>query len=204
MEYFNFIPEGWIETKENYSLDDIKNAYKKGKILQGFVEKCDFEFNLHVRLGDGILGIIPRDEIDLFGTDEYGLTKSSICKSKEHTFIQFKIKDILDDKIVLSRKKASQDSLNWFMKNLDSGMIVRGIVKNIRKYGAFIEIGAGIVGLLHIEDISVSRIKSPEERFQVGQKIDVIIKEIDKNNNQIVLTYKELFRKLGRKCKNSK
>ena len=73
-----------------------------------------------------------------------------------------------------------------------------GIVKNIRKYGVFIEIGAGVVGLLHIEDISVSRIKSPEERFKVGQKIDVIIKEIDKENNQIVLTYKELLRKLGR------
>ena len=58
------------------------------------------------------------------------------------------------------------------------------MVKNIRRFGAFIDIGSGITGLLHIEDISVSRIKSPEERFFVGQKIKVMIKSIDKENNR--------------------
>ncbi len=55
------------------------------------------------------------------------------------------------------------------------------------------EIGGGIVGLLHIEDISVSRIKSPEERFFIGQKINVMIKSIDTENDKIVLSYKELL-----------
>lgn len=50
-----------------------------------------------------------------------------------------------------------------------------------------------MTGLLHIEDISVSRIKSPEERFFIGQKIKVMIKSIDKENNRIVLSYKELL-----------
>lgn len=72
-------------------------------------------------------------------------------------------------------------------------MVVNGIVKNIRKFGAFVEIGGGIVGLLHIEDISVSRIKSPEERFSIGQKINVMIKSIDNENNKVVLSYKELL-----------
>ena len=72
-------------------------------------------------------------------------------------------------------------------------MIVDGIVKNIRKFGAFVEIGGGVVGLLHIEDISVSRIKSPEERLEIGQKIKIMIKSIDKENDKIVLTYKELL-----------
>ncbi len=67
------------------------------------------------------------------------------------------------------------------------------MVKNIRKYGAFVDIGGGIIGLLHIEDISISRIKSPEERFFVGQKIKVMIKSIDKKNNRIVLSHKELL-----------
>ena len=69
----------------------------------------------------------------------------------------------------------------------------RGIVKNIRPYGVFIEIGGGIVGLLHIEDISVARIKSPNERLKVGQKIDVIIKSIDRKTNRLILTHKELL-----------
>ena len=49
------------------------------------------------------------------------------------------------------------------------------------------------MGLLHIEDISVARIKSPNERLQVGQKIDVIIKSIDKKTNRLILTHKELL-----------
>jgi small subunit ribosomal protein S1 len=72
-------------------------------------------------------------------------------------------------------------------------MVVNGIVKNMRKFGVFVEIGGGVVGLLHVEDISVSRIKSPEERFFNGQKINVMIKSIDKDNNKIVLSYKELL-----------
>ena len=75
------------------------------------------------------------------------------------------------------------------MKIYKLGQVVKGIVKNIRKYGVFVEIGAGVTGLLHIEDISVSRIKSPEERFHSGQKIDVMIKSIDKEKKQIVLLF---------------
>ena len=80
------------------------------------------------------------------------------------------------------------------MKNdLKEGMKVKGIVKNIRPYGAFVEIGGGIVGLIHIEDISVARIKSPFERFKIGQKINVVIKSIDKKTNRVILSYKEMF-----------
>ena len=202
MEYFNFIPEGWIENRENYDFFTIEKAFQDGKILQGFVEKCDSECNLHINLGENILGLIPQNEVDFFSSDEYGVTRADICKNKEHTFVQFKVKEICSkNKIILSRKKASEDTLEWIMQNLDKGMIVRGIVKNIRKYGVFVEIGAGVVGLLHIEDICISRIKTPEERFKVGEKIDIAIKDIDKENKRIVFTYKELLRKLGRKCK---
>lgn len=57
----------------------------------------------------------------------------------------------------------------------------------------FVEIEGGFVGLLHIEDISVSRMKSPSERFSIGQKINVMIKSIDKEKGRIVLSYKELL-----------
>ncbi len=80
-----------------------------------------------------------------------------------------------------------------YQKGIEEGSVVKGTIKNIRKFGAFVEIEQGPVGLLHIEDISVSRIKSPEERFSIGQKIDVMIKSIDKQNNKVVLTYKELL-----------
>ena len=60
-------------------------------------------------------------------------------------------------------------------ENLKENMIVKGIVKSIQPYGTFIEIEDGTVGLLHIEDTSVARIKSPAERFEIGQKINVMI-----------------------------
>lgn len=76
---------------------------------------------------------------------------------------------------------------------LSEGMKVNGTVKQIKPYGAFIELDDGTSGLLHIEDMSVSRIKSPYERFDIGQNIDVLVKDIDKEKNRISFTYKELL-----------
>ena len=74
---------------------------------------------------------------------------------------------------------------------LKEGMIVSGNVASIQPYGAFIKTEDGQVGLLHIENISVSRIKNPSERFKIGQKINVMVKSID-DNNRITFTHKEL------------
>ena len=82
--------------------------------------------------------------------------------------------------------------------DLKEGMVVCGIVKNIRPYGAFVEIGGGIVGLVHVEDISVARIKSPYERFKIGQKVKIMIKSIDRRTNRVILSYKEILRYMGR------
>ena len=65
------------------------------------------------------------------------------------------------------------------LKNIYEGQKVSGIVKNIKPYGAFIKIENGPVGLAYIEDLSVARIKSPYERFEIGQKVDVMVKSIE-------------------------
>ena len=85
-----------------------------------------------------------------------------------------------------------QIPINW-NENLREGDIVSGTVKNIKPYGAFIEIDGGITGLLHIEDISIARIKSPKERLKIGQNIKIMIKSIDRENKRLFLTYKELL-----------
>ena len=66
-------------------------------------------------------------------------------------------------------------------------------VINIKPYGAFVKIESGAVGLLHIADISVARMKSPEERLHLGQKIPVIVKSIDNEAKKFSLSYKELL-----------
>ena len=73
------------------------------------------------------------------------------------------------------------------------GDVVKGTVKNIKPYGAFIEMENGIDGLLYIEDISVARIKTPEERLKVGQNINVVIKNVDKEKNRVYFSYKEML-----------
>ncbi len=194
MEYQKFIPEGWNEGESAYTLSDLKEALDERTILSGKVLECDSNNNLHVKFGDSITGIVPRQEFEYINVDDYGYCNPKICKGKVGSYINFRVKEICDDKkVILSRKDVQKDAINWVKEELKPGMVVSGIVKNIRKFGAFIEIGGGVVGLLHIEDISISRIKSPEERLSIGQKIDVMIKYVDVDRNKIVLTYKELL-----------
>ena len=78
-------------------------------------------------------------------------------------------------------------------ENMYEGQILNGTVKNIKPYGAFIKLENGVTGLAYIEDLSVARIKSPEERLKIGQNLDIMIKSIDKEKNRVMLTYKELL-----------
>ena len=187
MEYQKFIPEGWKDTNEKLSIAKLKAALQTGEVLQGVVSKCDNDYNLHIEFDNNLKGIIPKNEIEL-NQD----IKESVLKNKEHSIVQFKVKEIINESnVILSRKAVKQEALCWIKEELHNGNVVCGIVKNIRPFGAFVEIGGGIVGLLHIEDISISRIKTPEERFHVGQKINVMIKSIDKE--RVFLSHKELL-----------
>lgn len=78
-------------------------------------------------------------------------------------------------------------------EELKEGMIVTGNVASIQPYGAFIRMNDGHVGLLHIENISVSRIRNPAERFEIGQKVNVMVKSIDNDTNRITFSQKELL-----------
>lgn len=193
MEYVQkFIPEGWASAPQAFSLEELRKASANGDIIQARVSRCDSNYNLYVDLGNNITGIIPRDEIEAINIDETGFPKPNICKSKIDKVVQFKVKDTSKkDTVILSRKAVGKEAINWMKTELKEGMIVYGIVKNIRPYGAFVEIGGGIVGLVHIEDISVARIKTPHERFKIGQKIKIMIKSIDRKTNRVILSYKE-------------
>ena len=195
MEYNQkFIPEGWNDVNRAFSMQELNLAAINGNIMQAKVTRCDSNYNLYLDLGNNLTGIIPRDEVEAVNIDETGFPKPNICTSKINKFVQFKVKDISKkDTVILSRKAVGKEAIKWMKNDLKEGMIVYGIVKNIRPYGAFVEIGGGIVGLVHIEDISVARIKSPYERFKIGQKIKIVIKSIDRKTNRVILSYKEMY-----------
>ncbi|MBE5805914.1 MAG: 30S ribosomal protein S1 [Clostridiales bacterium] len=194
MEYQRFMPEGWKIDNFNFTKQSLDRAISTGEILQGKVSKCDSNYNLYVNLGNEVTGIIPREEIEAVNIDETGYPKPNICTSKVNKYVQFKVRSIDSrNNYILSRKDVGKEALNWITNELQEGMVVNGIVKSIQPYGVFVEIGGGIVGLLHIEDISIARIKTPAERLKIGQKINVIIKCIDKKMERVILTYKELL-----------
>lgn len=194
MIYQRFSPEGWEEDFMPMSKEYLNQAMETGSIMQGVVKKCDSNYNLHIDFGNNLTGIIPREEVEAINVDDAGFVKPNICMSKVNQYVQFKVKDIDEkDKYILSRKEVGKEALKWVKNELKEGQIVNGIVKSIRPYGVFVEIGGGIVALLHIEDISVARIKSPLERLKIGQKANFMVKSIDGGNNRILLSYKELL-----------
>lgn len=180
MIYQKFIPEGWNEKKITYTKEELKSAYENKKTLQGIIDGVDYNHNVYVDLGNKAKGIIPENELGII--------------SKNNKYVQFKIKDIDEkiDKYILSRTDVKNESLEWAI-NLNEGDVVCGIVRNIKPYGAFVEIGGGVSGLLYVNDISVARMKSPEEKLSIGQKIDVKIKSIDKENKKFYLSYKDML-----------
>ena len=78
-------------------------------------------------------------------------------------------------------------------QEIAEGQIVEGIVTGIKPYGAFVKMENGGSALVHIEDMSVARIKTPRERVKVGQKINIMVKSIDREQGKIILTYKEML-----------
>ena len=108
--------------------------------------------------------------------------------------MQFNIKGVDEQNVpILSRKSVQEAAIKSVKNDLEIGDKINGIVKNITPYGAFIEIGGGVVGLAHIEDLSVARIKTPYERLKIGQKVNIVVKCIDRENGKISLSYKENF-----------
>lgn len=188
------MPEGWEKETVSLAKEETKYMMEKGEILQGIVEKCDEYGNLQVKLGEGMLGIIPREEVEAINLGQDGLPKENLCTGKVHKYVQFKIKDIDENQTpVLSRKEVQKEALTHIKQDLQIGQRVNGIVKNITPYGAFIEIGGGVVGLVHIEDLSVARIKTPFERIKIGQKLNFVVKSIDREQGKFSLSYKENF-----------
>ena len=189
-----FTPEGWDTVTKELTKDSIYNVIENKEILQGVVNSCDEDYNLHISLGNGINGIMPRKEIEAINAENSGGPRESLCTGKVNKFVQFRVKEVQEDgNVILSRKDVQQDALNWIKSDLQVGDKLSGIVKNIKPYGVFIEIGGGVVGLAHIEDLSIARIKSPSERVKIGQKLDIVVKSIDRKEGKVILSHKELL-----------
>lgn len=192
-------PEGkLISTPENRTaltdIGSIMQAYSKKATLEARVLLCDNEHNLHLDLGP-IRGIIPRNE-GAIGIED-GSVRDIALISRVNKPVSFRIigfeEDNYGEKIaILSRREIQQDCYNEYISQLSPGDVIDAKITHIEGFGAFADIGAGLIALMPIDAISVSRIPHPNVRFSTGDDIKAIVKDIAPDG-KITLSHKELL-----------
>lgn len=175
---------------------ELEKAYNSNKILTGKVKKVTEDMSLIIDLGDGVTAEMLKDDVTL-SRNSRGVIPESVIINMYGKILKFKIKSFEKKlnkvKILVSKKELEIEARQKLSENLKPNTVVVGKVKSLQQYGVFVEIDEGVVGLLHIQDISVARTKHPSERFNIGDKIKVLIKDFDKNTGKITLSYKDLL-----------
>ena len=165
----------------------LEEALETGEFVEGKVlMRVKGGFSVEV---DVVKAFLPGSLVDIRPAKE--------APELENTVQEFKVikLDYKRNNVVLSRKavleKINSAEKVELLKNLDEGQIVKGIVKNLTDYGAFVDLG-GLDGLLHITDISWSRVTNPAEVLSLGQEIEVKILSFDKEKLRVSLGLKQI------------
>ncbi len=165
----------------------VNNAHDKEEIVTGFV-KCRTKGGMIVDVF-GIEAFLPGSQIDVKPIRDYD---QYVGKTME-----FKVVKINHEfkNVVVSHKALIEADIEEQKKEiigqLEKGQVLEGIVKNITSYGVFIDLG-GVDGLVHITDLSWSRINHPNEVVELDQKLNVVILDFDDNKSRIQLGLKQL------------
>ncbi|MBQ9937994.1 MAG: 30S ribosomal protein S1 [Oscillospiraceae bacterium] len=194
----SFCPEGTlIDTLENKhflnSKQNLTEAFLQGRILEARAVVCTAAHDLVVDLGC-MRGIIPRNEGAVGIAD--GSIRDIALISRVNKPVCFRIisfdKDSHGETIaILSRRAVQEDCIQNYISCLAPGDVIPAQVTHLEQFGCFADIGCGIISLIPIDLISISRISHPADRFTVGQNIYVAVKSTE--NGRITLTHKELL-----------
>ena len=165
----------------------LEEALETGEFVEGKVlTRVKGGFSVEV---DVVKAFLPGSLVDIRPVKE--------APELEDTVQEFKVikLDYKRNNVVLSRKavleKINSAEKVELLKNLDEGQIVKGVVKNLTDYGAFVDLG-GLDGLLHITDISWSRVTNPSEVLSLGEEIDVKVLSFDKEKLRVSLGLKQI------------
>ena len=170
--------ESWMELEEAYERSEVVTGLINGKVKGGFTVDVN---NIRAFLPGSLVDVRPiKDTLHLEGQElEFKLIK--LDKKRNN--------------VVVSRRAVletvSTEERDALLEKLQEGMSVKGIVKNLTDYGAFVDLG-GVDGLLHITDMAWIRIKHPNEIVNVGDEIDVQVLKYDKDRNRVSLGLKQL------------
>lgn len=195
----SYKPEGYrigeVENNELLStMAGLERALERQKTVEAVALLCDSDLTLHFDLG-GVHAIMPRNEVQYEHDGKE--TKDIAILTRVGKPTCFKILGFRRDKsnevyAVLSRKAAQRECYYQFIDALSPGDILPARITHLESFGAFVDIGCGIISLLPIDAISVSRIAHPRDRFQTGERIWVVVKNID-HDGRIYVTQRELL-----------
>jgi len=170
--------EAWKDLEAAHEADEVVTGIINGKVKGGFTVDINT-----------IRAFLPGSLVDV-----HPVRETTHLEGKDLEFKVIKL-DQKRNNVVVSRRAvmeaANSVERDALLESLQEGMSVKGIVKNLTDYGAFVDLG-GVDGLLHITDMAWKRIKHPSEIVEVGQEIDVKILKFDRERNRVSLGLKQL------------
>ncbi|MBU3827021.1 MAG: 30S ribosomal protein S1 [Candidatus Anaerobiospirillum merdipullorum] len=175
------------KAKRNEAWSKLEEAFKDGEAVTGVIDgKVKGGFT--VQLG-GIRAFLPGSLVDIRPVRD-----TSHLEGKELQFKVIKL-DQKRNNVVVSRRAVIESEHSSerenVLANLQEGQVVKGIVKNLTDYGAFVDLG-GVDGLLHITDMAWKRVKHPSEIVNVGDEINVKVLKFDRERQRVSLGLKQL------------
>jgi small subunit ribosomal protein S1 len=166
---------------------DLESAFEESKVVEGIINgRVKGGFTVEI---DNVRAFLPGSLVDVRPVRDPGYLEG---KSLEFKVIKL---DKQRNNVVVSRRAVVEQEYSAereaLLEDLQEGNMVKGIVKNLTDYGAFVDLG-GIDGLLHITDMAWKRVKHPSEVVEVGQEIDVKILKFDRERQRVSLGMKQL------------
>ena len=170
--------ESWIELEAAHKADEVVTGIISGKVKGGFTVDVN-----------GLRAFLPGSLVDV-----RPIRDTAHLEDKPLEFKVIKL-DQKRNNVVVSRRavmeKVNSEERDELLAKLEEGITLKGIVKNLTDYGAFVDLG-GIDGLLHITDMSWKRIKHPSEIVNVGDEIDVKVLKFDRERSRVSLGMKQM------------
>ena len=194
-----YLPEGCLlNTPENLRLtgssSGLRQAMAQETILEGRAVLCDYEHNLVVDLG-WCRGLIPRME-GAQGIPS-GSTRDIAIISRVNKPVAFLVRELRELPEggllpILSRRLAQERCQREYLSRLVPGDVIPGRVTHLEPFGCFVDIGCGLPSLIPIDQISVSRIAHPRDRFRPGGDIRAVVRAVEPGG-RVCLSHKELL-----------
>ncbi len=196
-----WMPEGDLgHTAANQQRLESRSAFleaaRAGEIMEAECLMCDCAtMQLRISLPGGIIGIMPKEEV--CWQADGGETKDIAVITRVGKPVQFRVLSVTENECGetvarLSRRIVQQACADDYVSRLTCGDIIPARVTHLEAFGAFCDIGCGIVSLLTVDRISVSRITHPSDRFRVGDRLSVLVSSIEENG-RIYLSHRELL-----------